>query len=215
MCFSATASFSAAVLTDGVGIAALVHVRRVRDIPLASLPIVFGTQQAIEGGLWLGLRNHPGDPANQMLALAFTAIALVVWPIFAPLGVGLSERNATVRRLIYVLLSIGVVLAGYSGISLLHHPYVPSIVNASICYINGVPYPMVAMAAYMACTCLPPLISTDQFVRAAGIAIATGLIVSAAFYYEGFISVWCFFAALASVAIFGSFQRRGVLTASI
>jgi hypothetical protein len=60
-----------------------------------------------------------------------------------------------------------------------------------------------------------PLIFGDKFVRAAGIAIVTGLAVSSIFYYEGFFSVWCFFAALASVTIFGSFQSRNVSTTAI
>ena len=62
--------------------------------------------------------------------------------------------------------------------------------------------------AYALCTCLPPLFSSDKFVRAAGITIVTGLAVSSIFYYEGFFSVWCFFAALASVTIFGRFQSQ-------
>src|SRR5947209_13966304 len=113
MCFSATASFAAALLTGGAGVAALKHVRRLRDVPLASFPLVFGAQQAIEGALWLTVRVHPAGPATRILAGAFTGIALVLWPVLAPLGVGLAEQKTTVRRLIYALMPIGVVLAGY------------------------------------------------------------------------------------------------------
>lgn len=203
------------MLTGAAGVATLKHTRRVRDIPLASFPLLFGAQQAIEGALWLGLRSDPASPANRMLAAAFTAIALVLWPVFGPLAVGLAERKTTTRRLIYLLVPVGAILAAYSAFLMLRHPYMPTIVNASICYISGVPFSKSAMAAYVACTCLPPLLSTDRFVRVAGIAITAGLIVSATFFYEGFFSVWCFFAALASVAIFGSFQSRRVSIAPV
>ena len=210
MCFSATASFAAAALTGAVGIATLQRTRRLRDVPLASVPLIFSAQQAVEGTLWLGLRANPEKPANQILAAAFTGIALVLWPALAPLALGLAERKRTVRLLIYALIPVGIILAGYSALLMTRHPYVPTIVNASICYISGTPYPTEGLMAYVLCTCLPPLLSSDKFLRVAGIAILVGMVVSSIFYYEGFFSVWCFFAALASVAIFGSFQSRSV-----
>ena len=215
VCFSATASFAAAALTGAVGIATLRCVKRARDIPLASFPLIFGAQQAIEGALWLGLRADPAGPQNQVLAAAFTAIALVLWPAFAPLAVGLAERKRTARLLIYALIPVGILLAGYSAFLMTRHRYVPTIVNASICYISGTSYPVGGFMAYALCTCLPPLLSSDKFVRAAGIAIVTGLAVSSIFYYKGFFSVWCFFVALASVTMLGSFQRRSISTTAL
>lgn len=145
---------------------------------------------------------------NLALAAMFTGIALVLWPALVPLAVGLVEPNKTVRLLIYAMIPVGIALAGYSMVLIISHPYAPTIVNASICYISGTPYPTGGVIAYVLCACLPPLISTDKFLRAAGIAIVVGLAVSLISYYEGFFSVWCFFAALASVAIFSSFQNR-------
>jgi len=208
MCFSATASFAAAALTGAVGVATLGRVKRLRDIPLASIPLVFGAQQAIEGTLWLGLRADPGSSSNQALAATFTAIALVLWPALAPLAIGLAERNKTVRLLIYALLPVGIILGSYSMLLIAQHPYTATIVNANICYISGASYPTAGLVAYVVCTCLPPLLSTDIFVRRAGVSIGVGMGISSVFYYQGFFSVWCFFAALASAMIFGSFQRR-------
>ena len=208
MCFSATASFAAAAVTGAVGVVTLRRTERLRDIPLASFPLIFGAQQAVEGLLWLGLRADPNSPANLALAAAFTGIALVIWPTLAPLAVGLVEQKKSARLSIYALIPVGIILAVYSAFLMMSHPYTPAIVNASICYIGGTPYPASGLMAYVICTCLPPLLSTDRFLRAAGIAIVVGLAVSLIFYYEGFFSVWCFFAALASVAIFGSFQSR-------
>jgi hypothetical protein len=208
MCFSATASFAAAALTGAVGVAALGRTRRLRDVPLAVIPLIFAAQQAIEGALWLELRPGPGGPASLALAAAFAGIALVLWPAWVPLAVGLSERKKSARLLICALIPVGIILAGYSALLIVRHPYAPSIVNASICYINSAPYPTGGLLAYVICTCLPPLLSSDKFLRATGIAIVIGMAVSAAFFYEGFFSVWCFFAALSSVTIFASLQSR-------
>lgn len=208
MCFSAIASFSAAALTGAVGVASLTRTKRHRDIPLACVPLLFGAQQAVEGGLWLGLRTDPKNSTNLALTAVFTGIALVLWPVMAPLAVGLAERERRPRRLMYALIPLSLVLAVYSALLLISHPYAPTIVNASICYISGTPYPVWGLVAYVLCTCLPPLLSSDRFLRAGGIAIVVGIAVSSIFYYEGFFSVWCFFAALASVAIFGRFQSQ-------
>jgi len=208
MCFSAMASFSAAAVTGAAGIASLRRTKQLRDVPLACLPLLFATQQVIEGGIWLGLRANPGSSENLVLAAVFAGIALVLWPVIAPLAVGLAEREKGQRWLIYALVPLSLLLAVYSTFLLISHPYTPTIVNASICYSNATPYPVSALVVYLLCTCLPPLLSSDRFLQMAGIVIVIGLVVSAIFYYESFFSVWCFFAALASVAIFASFQNR-------
>lgn len=210
MCFSATASFSAAALTGAIGVACLRRTRRPRDIPLACIPLLFGAQQAIEGLLWVGLRSNENDHINLLLAAVFTGIALVLWPVLAPIAVALREPKAVTRRLIYLLCPLGVIVAAYSVLLLTKHPYAPTIEHASICYISGTPYPMGGVLAYVLCTCMPPLLSSDKFLRITGIIFIVGLAVSALFFYDLFFSVWCFFAALASAAIFGSFQCRSL-----
>ena len=56
MCFSASASFvaSAALLTGGV--ATLKQTTNNGQIPFASIPLLFGAQQLMEGFLWLSLQ---------------------------------------------------------------------------------------------------------------------------------------------------------------
>lgn len=49
MCFSATASFVAGGVIGAVGIATLIHVRQLRAIPFAALPLLFALHQFIEG----------------------------------------------------------------------------------------------------------------------------------------------------------------------
>jgi hypothetical protein len=53
-----------------------------------------------------------------------------------------------------------------------------------------------------------------MYIRTAGVAIVVGTMVSSIFVYEGLFSVWCLFAALASVAIIGSFQSRSLFAST-
>ena len=107
MCFSATASFTAASFATTAGIFTLSRATRVRDLPLAGTPLLFGAQQAIEGALWLAL-PHSGDAVTALvLANGFAVIALVVWPLYAPVAASLGEDDAKRRAWIMWLLPLG------------------------------------------------------------------------------------------------------------
>ena len=56
MCFSATASFSAATVIGGIGAVTIWKTARpgyVRVLPFAAIPLLFAAQQVTEGFLWL------------------------------------------------------------------------------------------------------------------------------------------------------------------
>ena len=99
MCFSAPASFAAATGLGLVGAASIGRASEIREVPLASIPLVFAAQQMIEGGLWLALGSDDLSRWIPLLANAFMFSALVVWPVWAPLSVMLVERNRARRRL--------------------------------------------------------------------------------------------------------------------
>lgn len=56
MCFSAAASFIAGVSLTTIGVVTLKKARNRAEIPFASIPLLFGIQQLIEGTLWLAFR---------------------------------------------------------------------------------------------------------------------------------------------------------------
>jgi len=208
MCFSATASFWAAAMTGGIGALALTRVSETGELPLASIPIIFGVQQAIEGGLWLSLRNVWPATYAPVLANAFVFVALVIWPVLIPIAVSLVETERRRRHIIAFLIPIGLLLAGYSGQSMLHNPFSASIAARSICYIGEYQHPFTALAVYALCTCGPLFISTDRVLRLFGVVVIFGSVVSALFFYASFISVWCFFAGAASIAIYLKLAQR-------
>ena len=58
MCFSASASFTAAAFlipTGGYCVYSAIELKRFHYLALALIPIFFGVQQAIEGGVWLSM----------------------------------------------------------------------------------------------------------------------------------------------------------------
>ena len=55
--------------------------------------------------------------------------------------------------------------------------------------------------AYLAATTLPLFLSSQRTVVTLGAIIFVGIAVAYVFYWEAFVSVWCFFAAAASVVI--------------
>ena len=56
MCFSATASFVASGALSALGVATLRATQRKAEIPFATIPLLFGIQQFVEGVLWLSFR---------------------------------------------------------------------------------------------------------------------------------------------------------------
>lgn len=211
MCFSATASFTAASFVGTAGLFTVSRAANVRELPLAGTPLLFGVQQGIEGALWLVL-PHP-DQAVWALLLAngFAVIALVLWPLYAPVAAALAEDDAKRRAWIWWLVPLGLAFALYSGIDIAHHPYRAVLTAHSLCYINDSPYPPYAIALYVPATCGGFWLSTHRALRVFGIIVTVGLAASLAFFLADLVSMWCFFAAAASVTVlFHFYQRAGV-----
>ena len=64
----------------------------------------------------------------------------------------------------------------------------------------------VVALAYLAATTLPLFLSSQRTVVTLGAIIFVGIAVAYVFYWEAFVSVWCFFAAAASIVILCHFE---------
>jgi hypothetical protein len=187
------------------GVATLSKARGPRERPLAAVPLVFALQQGIEGMLW---RTVPvGHQAGRGLATGFAILALIVWPLFVPLAVGLAEKVRKRRRLILALMGPGLGVAGYSVMDIRDHPYMAWPAPHSLVYINDSPFPWPLMLAYLAAVCAPPLLSSSPAIRWFGVVVTLGLAITLGFFFVSLVSVWCFFAAIASAILVGHFWR--------
>ena len=207
MCFSAPASFVAA---SGIGLAGAAAVSRAsekREIPLASVPLIFAAQQAIEGGLWLALGSEALSHWVPPLANAFMFSALVVWPVCAPLSAMLVEPHRGRRLAMAAMLILAILLALRGVGGMWAQAYGACAVQNSMSYGNGLPYSPLQFAGYVLVTCGPFLLSSHTALRMFGAIVVAGLIVSMSLYSFAYVSVWCFFAAAASLTIYLQFAR--------
>ena len=207
MCFSASASFVTAGITGAVGLFALTRSHERRERPLAAIPLFFAVQQSIEGLLWLGLAGAPEGSASSALTLAFLLFAEVFWPVYAPAAVWLIEPDRRRRLLMACCLLAGVAVAAFFLWWITGHPHRAIILDGHIVYVTEDRRTDTIGIAYVAATALPFLLSSLRGIMLLGAVILTGMVTAYVFYWDAFVSVWCFFAAAASVAILFHFER--------
>jgi hypothetical protein len=213
MCFSASTSFVAAGATGVAGIAALTRVNEARELPLAATPLFFALQQSIEGLLWLNLPLAPDGLLSTTLTLLYLVFAEVFWPLYAAMAAWLIERSQRRRHLMALCLVFSASVGAYLLWWTLGRPYSATIADGHMVYVPTY-WPAYAVGvAYVGAAGLPLLLSSQRTVFIFGAIVVVGLLVARTFYFEAFISVWCFFAAMASVTILLHFEslRRGRL----
>lgn len=207
MCFSATASFIAFGVTGAIGLASVSRIRSSNELPLAAIPLVFASQQGIEGLLWLTLPVAPGGPASSLLTTLFLIMAKVFWPAYAPLAVLLVEPDPIRRRLLMACIAAGVGTAAYFFGSILSSPHAAFIQGGHIVYSSIPDLPVIIGLLYLASTGIAAVLSSRPAVTLFGAIVLTGSILTYLFYWEAFTSIWCFFAAAGSAVIFAHFEH--------
>jgi hypothetical protein len=206
MCFSPTASFVAAGLTGTCGVIALSRANSPREWPLAAVPLLFSFQQSIEGSLWLSLESNPNGAMASALPLAFLIFAEVFWPAYVPTTIFLTEPNAKHRHLMLVCLAVGLAVSTYLLWWILTHEHRAAIIDDHIVYFTEARHSDGLGLAYLAATGLPGMLSSRRSILTVGSITLVGSLVAYLFYWEAFVSVWCFFAAAASVMIVLHFE---------
>lgn len=207
MCFSATASFTTVGVTGVIGVIALSRMSRPRESMLAAMPIMFAIQQSIEGLLWLNLPRAPDGPVATTLTLLFLLSAEVFWPLYVPSMMLLVEPNEKRRRLMLPWLVVGVGVATYLLWGIFSGPHGARILSGHIVYVTEHQFPFAIGLAYLAATSLPLLLSTHRAVFILGVIVLAGCVTAYAFYWDSFVSVWCFFGAAASAVILFHFEQ--------
>src|SRR3990167_3928634 len=110
MCFSAAASFAAAGALGVAGGLTLTQVKKKSELPFASIPLLFGIQQAIEGAVWVSF----GSPILNTVAIyAYSIFSHVLWPILVPLSVLLIETDPTRKNILRLFSFLGLAVGLY------------------------------------------------------------------------------------------------------
>lgn len=214
MCFSPAASFFTAAVTGLSGVAALQRTSSTREWPLAAIPLVFSAQQAIEGALWLALPSDPTGPVCLALTDTFLFFALLFWPIFAPLAALLVEDDTLRRRLIGCCLLVGLGVSFYLAGVLIHGTHVAILKQNHIVYDTRPPPASAVGFFYLIATGLALALSSHRAVNLLSMIVVAGSVAAWFAYWDAYVSVWCFFAATASIVILMHFERARTASAT-
>ncbi|MDP2818880.1 MAG: hypothetical protein Q8O29_11525 [Polaromonas sp.] len=208
MCFSATASFSAGVVLVGLGTLTLRAVRRPRELLLASIPLLFGIQQLIEGVIWLTF-SYEAPLLNVVMTHLYSFFSHVLWPVYVPVAVLLVEPPGWRRKALGLFAAGGFAVGAYLMYALVALPIVSRPTGQHIEYVAPHFFAATVMSLYLLSTTVSPVFSTYRTVKVFGVLALLSFGAVYYFYAAWFISVWCFFAAMLSVIIyFHLVQRR-------
>jgi hypothetical protein len=204
MCFSATASFSAAAVLSTAGVVAMNRVPKTSQLMFASIPLLFGIQQCTEGMLWISFTDKLNESARNGLAFGFLIFAQVIWPTWVPLAFLFMEENEKRKKILNWLSVAGIFISIVLGSRLLFFGIHVSAVERHIYYdIYSPPQLAVFVSAlYIVSVIIPCFISNKRGTYLLGLTLIISLVLTMYFYTIYLISVWCFFAAILSLIIF-------------
>jgi hypothetical protein len=207
MCFSAAANFVGSTVLAGVGVATLTKVKHRRELLFASLPTLFAVHQFIEGFVWLGLDGYLSPKVTYVAGEAFVLYAQGLLPLLMPLGVMLFEAARARRRTMMPFVVLGAATSLYMLWALITYPLQISVRGDSIVYVNqGTNYTTLAVL-YVIATCGSLFFSKVREMVMFGAANLLILLVVMAVKRYAFTSLWCAYAAVASVIVLAYFWK--------
>ena len=207
MCFSATANFVGSTALGAVGVVTLTKVKHRRELLFASLPVLFAIHQFIEGFVWLGLDGKLSPQVTHDMGAAFMLYAQGLLPFLLPLSVLLFEPDGKGRRRMLPFVAIGVGTTLYILWALTAYPTQIFVKGNSIVYINDATNNTAVAMLYVLATCGSLFVSKERPMVIFGLANLTILLVVMAFKRYAFTSLWCAYAAIASVIVLAYFWR--------
>jgi len=207
VCFSAAANFTGSGVLGTIGVATLTRVKHRRELLFASLPLLFAVHQFTEGFVWLGLDGVLSPAVTNAMAAAFMLYAQGLLPFLLPLSVVLFEPDARSRRRMAPFLAIGTLTALYILWALVAYPTHTYIRSNSIVYVNPATNNLIVAILYIIATCGSLFFSKIKDMVIFGYANLAILLVVMAVKRYAFTSVWCAYAAVASVIVLVYFWK--------
>jgi hypothetical protein len=205
MCFSATANFVSSGVLGAVGVVTLTKVKHRRELLFAALPVLFAVHQFIEGFVWLGLDGILSPAVAHDMGAAFMLYAQGLLPFLLPLSVLLFEPNGKSRGRMLPFVVLGGATTLYILWALTAYPLELYVRGNSIVYINQATNNTLVALFYVIATCGSLFFSKIRMMVVFGAANLAILLVVMDVKRYAFTSLWCAYAAVASVIILGYF----------
>ena len=205
MCFSATANFVGSGVLGAVGVVTLTKVKHRRELLFAALPTLFAIHQFMEGFVWLGLDGILSPVVAHDMGAAFMLYAQGLLPFLLPLSVLMFEPNGKSRRRMLPFLILGGATTLYILWALTAFPLQLFVKGNSIVYINQATNNMVVAVLYVIATCGSLFFSKIKMMVLFGAANLAILLAVMEFKRYAFTSLWCAYAAVASLIILAYF----------
>jgi uncharacterized protein DUF6629 len=208
MCFSPQADFGAAAVVGVIGVATLRRVRTRRELLIGALPALFAVHQFVEGFVWLGLQGKVSSGLADAARDGYVIFAYAVLPVIVPLGFWLLEPVGHHRRWLHPFVALGLATGAFLLWEVTQYPIQVTALPHCISYATHTPNDDLVGVAYVVATCGPALISSRMYLRWFGAVNLVSVAVALTARDVDFASVWCFYAALASLLILEHFRRE-------
>ena len=189
------------------GVVTLTKVKHRRELLFAALPLLFAIHQFMEGFVWLGLDGNLSGAVAHDMGAAFMLYAQGLLPFLAPLSIFLFEPNQKSRRRMLPFVVLGGAIALYILWALTAFPLQLYVQQNSIVYINQATNNTAVAVIYLVVTCGALFFSEIKMMVVFGAANLAILLIVMAVKRYAFTSVWCAYAAAASVIILVFFWR--------
>jgi hypothetical protein len=207
VCFSAAANFIGSGALAAIGVATLTKVKHRRELLFAMLPTLFAVHQFIEGFVWLGLDGILSPTVAHNMGAAFMLYAQGLLPFLLPLSVLLFEPDSKSRKRMLPFLALGGGTTLYILWALTAYQLQVYVRDNSIVYINQATNNTAIAVLYVIATCGSLFFSKVRAMVIFGAANLVILLIVMAVKRYAFTSVWCAYAAVASVIILAYFWK--------
>ena len=180
------------------GVATVMRAKDKKMRWLATIPLAFSIQQAIEGFQWLTPR--PSE-LSMILGYGFLFFAFLFWLVAIPALVGWIEPDKLKKQALRFFTLLGAAAAVYGLFFMVTEPLTVCLNDSRIVYQVAIPLLDYGLVIYVLVTCGSLLMSSHKKIQLFGGLAFLSLLVTIIIFREALTSVWCFFAALLSTII--------------
>jgi len=202
MCFSPQGDLAGGVVVTAIGADACRHLRgRNSLLLLAGIPLLLGAHQIDEALVWWSLQGHLSREVGRVAMWIYLVVAMVIVPVIVPLAVVTLEPPGRRRLAILPFAALGTGVAAVLLVTMWHGPVTVQLGHYHLAYSIGLRNGILVVGLYIAAACGALLASGYRHVVIFGAANLVAVVVLARLSADGFASLWCFYAAMASGAI--------------